>query len=619
MSGASLTGSVRSVSQEGEPLLPEPVVRAARDESVRFVAAAILVVLVGGGLSIGLWKVSQEAGIGSAAVSGAVLFALGIATCRRPTPEARLELKRKTEPQRQHPGPHINEDAPKPITQPQVSPLSQRPHIIQQSEPSLSSVMQPSQVDPSATVVEPRTQVDTVPRVVPLPHALIQPSISIAPVVELPGSSSALAPSLSAPLPPASQQQQQDLPESLEVLMSVQSVEIPRSETDASLGVVKRLVCTKRHPGVAALMDRWGKGSPSVKNHINREYVARPTEASVLKRLRVEGLAARTQQEEEQDDPGFVAAAANLPKAFAFRGAAGPANAQGFVPREFDIPVGSKATVLVTAWSHPQNANVGIVETIGHRRAMEDASLVTQFAMHAAGQQIVVELTAVFDGHGGAVCAQYMRDHIVEHLKGRLETYNKHAITLAGMTNAITHGCVDANAAFAKAHEGNTSGTCANIVLQVGRRLFVGNLGDSRAMVIEPNEEAVQLSTDQDCTGRFAKVIHNRGGFVLHKRVMGDLAVPRALGDLHFLGLVSARAIVTEYTLPEGNAGRNYFLFQGCDGVFDVASTRQVAALTKAQLNAGSTPVQAAMTVTRAALANRTEDNLTVIVKKIVV
>ena len=62
-------------------------------------------------------------------------------------------------------------------------------------------------------------------------------------------------------------------------------------------------------------------------------------------------------------------------------------------------------------------------------------------------------------------------------------------------------------------------------------RLFVGNVGDSRVVVCR-NGRAINMSTDHKATSpsEVARVIE-AGGFVAKRRLLGQLAITRALGD----------------------------------------------------------------------------------------
>jgi len=62
--------------------------------------------------------------------------------------------------------------------------------------------------------------------------------------------------------------------------------------------------------------------------------------------------------------------------------------------------------------------NVGIFENIGSRQRMEDSYLICQDLKVSATLKISV--FAVFDGHGGSRCSEFMRENFVHCLRLKL-------------------------------------------------------------------------------------------------------------------------------------------------------------------------------------------------------
>ena len=79
------------------------------------------------------------------------------------------------------------------------------------------------------------------------------------------------------------------------------------------------------------------------------------------------------------------------------------------------------------------------------------------------------------------------------------------------------------------------SGSTAATVILMGRRLFVANVGDSRVVLCRGGGQCVELTSDhKPSRPDEAARVQAAGGFVLHKRVMGELAITRAFGDKSF-------------------------------------------------------------------------------------
>jgi len=82
---------------------------------------------------------------------------------------------------------------------------------------------------------------------------------------------------------------------------------------------------------------------------------------------------------------------------------------------------------------------------------------------------------------------------------------------------------------------GRLSGSTAATVVLMGRRLFNANVGDSRVVLCRGGGQCVELTSDhKPSRPDEAARVRAAGGFILHKRVMGELAITRAFGDKSF-------------------------------------------------------------------------------------
>ena len=132
---------------------------------------------------------------------------------------------------------------------------------------------------------------------------------------------------------------------------------------------------------------------------------------------------------------------------------------------------------------------------------MEDAHLATRFTFNSGGTAVNVSLTGVFDGHSsnyrGQEASRYAAEHIVEHLQHRLAQYNPGGLTEAGIWNALKLALVDLNRSeFYSRRDIDNTGTTANLALVIGDRLWVANVGDSRALLSFPDGRSLALSED---------------------------------------------------------------------------------------------------------------------------
>ncbi|XP_038716482.1 probable protein phosphatase 2C 9 isoform X2 [Tripterygium wilfordii] len=138
-------------------------------------------------------------------------------------------------------------------------------------------------------------------------------------------------------------------------------------------------------------------------------------------------------------------------------------------------------------------------------------------------------LFAIYDGHLGDAVPAYLQKHL--------------------FSNILKEGnfWVEPNRAIAKAYErtdeailsqsadlGRGGSTAVTAILINGQRLWVANVGDSRA-VLSRGGQALQMTVDHEPNTERG-IIENKGGFVSNlpgdvPRVNGQLAVSRAFGD----------------------------------------------------------------------------------------
>jgi serine/threonine protein phosphatase PrpC len=196
------------------------------------------------------------------------------------------------------------------------------------------------------------------------------------------------------------------------------------------------------------------------------------------------------------------------------------------------------------------NIKYGVDSNIGRRPTMEDAHLAV-IPFEAPNSA----LFAIFDGHGGSLVSNYVAQNFEQVLKN----------TRGNARERLTQAIETINNDIRNNYMGRREGTCAIIALLEGNKLYVANVGDSRA-VLSRNNQALALSEDQspnrpDETQR----IQRAGGLVINNRVQGNLAVSRAIGDFDLSPFVIATPEIREIDIqPNDN-----FLILSCDGIFE--------------------------------------------------
>ena len=200
----------------------------------------------------------------------------------------------------------------------------------------------------------------------------------------------------------------------------------------------------------------------------------------------------------------------------------------------------------------------------------------------------------VYDGHGGAACADFLRDNLHQFVtKNDNFPFNPKEALIQGFSQAERTFLEYSKAQSPR----DKSGSCAVVVLIVGDICYVANLGDSRAVMSgeggnkvyplsrdhKPNDVAerqrieknggriyqstAQISPDQKITGPY-------------RILPGRLSVSRSLGDFE--------AKIIEYggnpevliAIPEIRAFKIHsdydFILMGSDGIFDKLTNREV-------------------------------------------
>jgi len=235
----------------------------------------------------------------------------------------------------------------------------------------------------------------------------------------------------------------------------------------------------------------------------------------------------------------------------------------------------------------------GVYSIQGQRAHMEDS----YYGDYTAGY------FAVYDGHGGARCSEY----ITQHLHDSIFKHNVHAHP----ENALCEGFRDLDDAWLKlaTHNSWDDGSTAVCCLCVNNTLYIASVGDSRA-VLSHAKKAIDMTSDHKPSRPDEKSrIEALGGRIIHYgtwRVEGVLAVTRAFGDRRLKKYVSAvPEIQARHLQPEDD-----WLILASDGVWDVISSQHAVDM----VNTINDPKQAAEAITMHAYQNHSADNITCMV-----
>jgi protein phosphatase 1L len=313
----------------------------------------------------------------------------------------------------------------------------------------------------------------------------------------------------------------------------------------------------------------------------------------------------------------------------------------------------SDSTVEVTTTTHLERhyahgfaLEVGSCAIQGRRPYMEDRRTIIEDLrdmMASAGKEHNspngagerCSFFAVFDGHGGQLASTFASGYLHKNLV-------KSAHFPHDPIRALEEACEITDRDFAEKYQSATSqdGTTACMVLIMGQRLYVANVGDSRAVLCRKGK-AVALSDDHKPDKPSEKKrIEDSGGVVKKGSffnipmgpfrvyqgdgMRGGLAVSRALGDTFYKDpkrpamewLVSAIPEIKEESLQPG---ADEFFIVASDGFWDVFSNENAVLLTRELLQKKELSLaDVAQTLTAKAFSRESLDNITVVIVRFI-
>mmetsp|Transcript_830 Transcript_830/g.1004 ORF Transcript_830/g.1004 Transcript_830/m.1004 type:complete len:440 (+) Transcript_830:61-1380(+) len=301
----------------------------------------------------------------------------------------------------------------------------------------------------------------------------------------------------------------------------------------------------------------------------------------------------------------------------------------------------------------------------GWRVTMEDCHTLCN-ALPVDGREEKLEdhsLFAVYDGHGGSLTSQYAGENFLRIFSNRSELKKYAALPLQGrksrddvtgielLKNALTKTFKDLdtelriaqskrNEDIAKEEEEKEektetckisseesilrrmerSGSTCVVVMLTPSHILCANAGDSRA-ILRKDGKALPLSFDHKPPNLPEQErIIAAGGFVKAKRVDGDLAVSRGLGDFAFKseGEFSTHRqkvipIPDIITCPRDTA-KDEFIIIACDGIWDVISNSECSDMVQSILDEGETNItMVCEEILDTCLERNSRDNMTLV------
>ncbi|CAM8970439.1 unnamed protein product [Rhodiola kirilowii] len=242
----------------------------------------------------------------------------------------------------------------------------------------------------------------------------------------------------------------------------------------------------------------------------------------------------------------------------------------------------------------------GYASSVGKRSSMEDFY---ETRIDGVDGEII-GLFGVFDGHGGARAAEYVKQNLFSNLVKHPKFKSDTKLAIADAYNNTDSAFLDSDK-----NQNRDAGSTASTAVLVGDRLLVANVGDSRVVMCK-NGKAVAVSRDHKPDHEDERQrIEDAGGFVVWAgtwRVGGVLAVSRAFGDKLLKQYVVADPAIQEEKVDSSLE----FLIIASDGLWDVVSNEEAVEMVKPIQD----PEQAAKRLTQEAYQRGSADNITCVV-----
>lgn len=219
-----------------------------------------------------------------------------------------------------------------------------------------------------------------------------------------------------------------------------------------------------------------------------------------------------------------------------------------------------------------RSAIVGWADDIGRRDEMEDGFVFVD----CFGGKKNSAYFAIYDGHGGRQCVDYITQNLHETLLQELQQTPNNVPDAFMRAFAATDSSMQSSGITSS---GCTACCCLLQEEKSSRAIYTAHLGDARAVICRGGL-AVRLTSMSDHKATDpteAQRVVEAGGTIFNERVNGMLAIGRAFGD-HQLKMptlpndvVSNVPDITSTELTE----QDMFVIVACDGLWDVVEDQE--------------------------------------------
>ncbi|GAA0168344.1 protein phosphatase [Lithospermum erythrorhizon] len=225
-------------------------------------------------------------------------------------------------------------------------------------------------------------------------------------------------------------------------------------------------------------------------------------------------------------------------------------------------------------------------------------------AKFSESQRHELGLFAIYDGHLGDAVPSYLQKHLFENI------LNEEGFWVdPGRSIIRAYEKTDQAILSNSSNLGRGGSTAVTAILINGQRLWVANVGDSRA-VLGKGGQAVPVTVDHEPDTE-RNIIENKGGFVSKlpgdvPRVNGQLAVSRAFGDKSLKSHLRSDPDIQDLTIDMSCD----VLILASDGLWKVMANQEAVDIARRYKD----PKKAARQLTLEAVKRDSKDDISCIV-----
>lgn len=240
-------------------------------------------------------------------------------------------------------------------------------------------------------------------------------------------------------------------------------------------------------------------------------------------------------------------------------------------------PVTSKYSIYLKDW----NGECVTVTMQGKRESDEDAALILSRINNFPNYRVA----GLFDGHNGSNTSIHCAKRL-SYFLGKCQSFD---------AKEIEDACLKLDREIRTTAYGEEGSTGIFVIMEKksnisdGFRLKVANVGDSRCLLLRSDGTYIKMSEDhKPSLENERKRIEAANGNVTMDRVMGNMAVSRAFGDMCYKNRAdlpeNAQWIICIPDIKEETALPGDVILLACDGIYEQLSWNDVASYTSQSL-----------------------------------